>query len=146
MTTLQFLGAAGTVTGSKFLVDNGDTRFMVDCGMFQGAKKLRLLNWDPGPVRPSSVDHVILTHAHIDHVGMLPRLVREGFQGPVWCTPATRDLTKITLIDAGHLQEEDARFASKKGFSKHNPLCRSTPSRTPSAPLSACRRWSTTRT
>jgi metallo-beta-lactamase family protein len=113
MTTLQFLGAAGTVTGSKFLVDNGDTRFMVDCGMFQGAKKLRLLNWDPCPVRPSSVDHVILTHAHIDHVGMLPRLVREGFQGPVWCTPATRDLTKITLIDAGHLQEEDARFASK---------------------------------
>jgi metallo-beta-lactamase family protein len=121
MTTLQFLGAAGTVTGSKFLVDAGDTRFMVDCGMFQGAKKLRLLNWDPCPVRPSSVDHVILTHAHIDHVGMLPRLVREGFQGPVWCTPATRDLTGITLIDAGHLQEEDARFATKKGFSKHKP-------------------------
>jgi metallo-beta-lactamase family protein len=92
---------------------------MVDCGMFQGAKNLRVLNWDPCPVPPSSVDHVILTHAHIDHVGMLPRLVREGFQGAVWCTPATRDLTAITLIDAGRLQEEDARFAAKKGFSKH---------------------------
>jgi metallo-beta-lactamase family protein len=121
MTTLQFLGAARTVTGSKFLVDTGNTRFMVDCGMFQGAKKLRLLNWEPSPVHPSSVDHVILTHAHIDHIGMLPRLVREGFRGPVWCTPATRDLSEITLIDAGHLQEEDARFATKQGFSKHKP-------------------------
>ena len=121
MTTIQFLGAAGTVTGSKFLVDTGETRFMVDCGMFQGAKKLRLLNWDPFPVAPSAVDHVILTHAHIDHVGMLPRLVRQGFQGPVWCTPATRDLTSITLTDAGYLQEEDARFAQKQGFSKHQP-------------------------
>lgn len=121
MTTIQFLGAAGTVTGSKFLVDTGQTRFMVDCGMFQGAKKLRLLNWDPFPVAPSAVDHVILTHAHIDHVGMLPRFVRHGFQGPVWCTPATRDLAGLTLMDSGRLQEEDARFASKKGFSKHQP-------------------------
>src|SRR5213594_1757180 len=117
MTQLQFLGAAGTVTGSKFLVDTGRTRFLVDCGMFQGAKQLRLRNWEPSPVKPSSIQHVLLTHAHIDHVGMLPSLVRDGFQGPVWCTPATRELTELTLTDSAHLQEEDARFANKKGFS-----------------------------
>ncbi len=121
MARLQFLGAAKTVTGSKFLVDTGRTRFMVDCGMFQGAKKLRVLNWEAFPARPASVDHIILTHAHIDHVGMLPRFVRDGFQGPVWATPATREIAEITLIDSAHLQEEDARFANKKGFSKHKP-------------------------
>lgn len=121
MAYIKFLGGARTVTGSKFLVDAGRVRFMVDCGMFQGAKKLRLMNWGPCPIKPSIVDHVILTHAHIDHVGLLPRFVREGFDGPVWCTPATLELAEITLIDSAHLQEEDARFADKKGFSKHTP-------------------------
>src|SRR5262245_11817515 len=121
MPTIQFLGAAGTVTGSKYLVDTGETRFLVDCGLFQGAKKLRELNWQPSPVPPSSIDHAILTHAHVDHVGALPILVRDGFTGPVWCTPATRELTEITLLDSAHLQEEDARFANKQGFTKHKP-------------------------
>jgi metallo-beta-lactamase family protein len=118
---IQFLGAAGTVTGSKYLVDTGETRFLVDCGLFQGPKKLRELNWQPSAVPPSSIDHVILTHAHVDHVGALPILVRDGFAGPVWCTPATRELTEITLLDSAHLQEEDARFANKQGFTKHKP-------------------------
>jgi metallo-beta-lactamase family protein len=121
MSSIQFLGAAGTVTGSRFLVDAGSTRFLVDCGMFQGAKKLRLLNWEPQPVPPPSIDHVLLTHAHIDHVGMLPVLVRDGFQGSIWSTAATRELAEISLLDSAHLQEEDARFANKKGFSKHKP-------------------------
>jgi metallo-beta-lactamase family protein len=121
MTNIQFLGASGTVTGSKFLIDTGKTRFLIDCGMFQGPKKLRLLNWASSPFPPASVDHIILTHAHIDHSGMLPAIVRDGFQGAVWCTPATRELCEISLLDAAHLQEEDARFANKKGFSKHKP-------------------------
>ncbi|HYK89885.1 MAG TPA: MBL fold metallo-hydrolase [Acidobacteriota bacterium] len=121
MAFIQFLGASGTVTGSKFLVGSGNIRFLVDCGMFQGGKPLRLLNWATPPVPPPSVDHIILTHAHVDHVGMLPVWVREGFQGAVWTTPATKELSEISLIDAAHLQEEDARFANKKGFSKHKP-------------------------
>ncbi|MBP1610001.1 MAG: ysh1 [Acidobacteria bacterium] len=121
MASIQFLGATGTVTGSKYLVDSGKTRILVDCGMFQGTKKLRLLNWEPPPVPPSSVDHIVLTHAHIDHAGMLPVGVRDGFQGNIWCTPATQELCEISLMDAAHLQEEDARFANKKGFSKHKP-------------------------
>jgi metallo-beta-lactamase family protein len=118
---LQFLGASGTVTGAKFLVDTGKTRFLVDCGMFQGAKKLRLLNWEAFPLSPSSVDHVLLTHAHIDHIGMLPKFVRDGFQGPAWATPVTVELAQLTLADSAHLQEEDAAYANKKGFSKHTP-------------------------
>lgn len=121
MAYIQFLGASGTVTGSKFLVDTGKIRFLVDCGMFQGAKNLRLRNWEALPVRPSSIDHIFLTHAHVDHVGMLPVFVREGYQGPVWATQVTLELAKINLADAAHLQEEDARFANKKGFSKHKP-------------------------
>jgi metallo-beta-lactamase family protein len=121
MPHIQFLGAAGTVTGSKFLVDTGRTRFVVDCGLFQGAKNLRLLNWQPSAVDPAWVQHVLLTHAHVDHVGGLPLLVRDGFRGPVWCTPATRELAEITLLDSAHLQEEDARYANKRGFSKHKP-------------------------
>jgi len=121
MATIQFLGAAGTVTGSKFLVDDGPKRFMVDCGMFQGAKKLRLLNWSPLPVNPASVSDIFVTHAHIDHMGMIPVFVREGFTGSVWATPATVELCEINLHDAAHLQEEDANFANKKGFSKHTP-------------------------
>ena len=121
MAKLQFLGAAGTVTGSKYLVDTGKVRFLVDCGMFQGAKKLRLMNWSPLPVPASSIGQILVTHAHIDHIGMLPVFVREGFHGPVWSTPSTLELTGISLIDSAHLQEEDARFANKKGFSKHEP-------------------------
>jgi metallo-beta-lactamase family protein len=121
MTQIKFLGAAGTVSGSKYLIDTGETRFLVDYGMFQGRKKLRLLNWQPPPVSPPTVDHVLLTHAHIDHCGMLPALVREGFKGKIWTTPVTDELCKISLLDAAHLQEEDARFANKMSFTKHKP-------------------------
>jgi metallo-beta-lactamase family protein len=121
MTKIQFLGAAGTVSGSKYLVDTGETRFLVDCGMFQGPKKLRLLNWERPVVPPSSIDHVLLTHAHIDHLGMLPVLVREGFNGKIWTTSVTAELGEISLLDAAHLQEEDARFANKMRFTKHKP-------------------------
>jgi metallo-beta-lactamase family protein len=121
MANIMFLGAAGTVTGSKYLVDTGKSHFMVDCGMFQGIKQQRLLNWAKPPVKPSSISQIILTHAHIDHIGLLPVWVREGFRGNVWTTPSTRDLCEISLLDAAHLQEEDARFANKKGFSKHAP-------------------------
>jgi len=121
MANIQFLGAAETVTGSKFLVDTGKTRILVDCGMFQGAKKLRLLNWEKFPIPPTSIDHIVLTHAHLDHSGMLPVAVRDGFQDNIWCTPPTRELCEINLMDAAHIQEEDARFANKKGFSKHKP-------------------------
>ncbi len=121
MARLQFLGASQTVTGSKFLVDTGKARFLVDCGMFQGSKELRLRNWAQWPVQPSSIDAVFATHAHIDHVGMLPAFVRDGFQGPIWGTPGTLELSEINLADAAHLQEEDARFANKMGFSKHKP-------------------------
>lgn len=121
MTKIRFMGATGTVSGSKFLVDTGDTRFVVDYGMFQGAKQLRLLNWQPSPVPPSSVDHVLVTHAHIDHMGMLPAFVRDGFQGGIWSTLVTAQLCEISLMDCAHLQEEDARFANKMGFSKHKP-------------------------
>ena len=121
MAKIVFLGGTGTVSGSKYLVDTGETRFLVDYGMFQGAKNLRLLNWQPPRVPPSTVDHVLLTHAHIDHSGMLPVLVREGFQGKIWSTAVTAELCEISLLDAAHLQEEDARFANKMGFSKHKP-------------------------
>lgn len=120
-TTLQFLGGAGTVTGSKYLVTSGRTRVLVDCGLFQGFKHLRLRNWAPLPVAPSSIDAVVLTHAHIDHSGYLPRLVADGFQGPVYSTDATRDLCGILLPDSAHLQEKDAEFANRQGFSKHHP-------------------------
>src|SRR5262245_60324359 len=118
---LQFLGAARTVTGSRFLVEAGDTRILVDCGLFQGLKELRERNWQPLPVEPASIDHVVLTHAHIDHIGYLPRLVADGFAGQVWTTPATRDLAEFMLKDSAHLQEEEAEYANQKGFSKHKP-------------------------
>lgn len=118
---ITFAGAAGTVTGSRFLVDNGQSRVLVDCGLYQGLKKLRLRNWDPPPFEPDSIDAVLLTHAHIDHSGYLPRLIKEGFEGPVFCHHATRDLCEILLPDSGHLQEEQARYANRKGFSKHSP-------------------------
>ncbi len=118
---LGFYGGAGTVTGSRFLIDNDNHRLLVDCGLFQGLKELRLLNWDPMPFDPRSVEAVVLTHAHIDHSGYLPRLVKSGFHGHIYCTPATRDLAEILLHDAAHLQEEDAEYANRKGYSKHHP-------------------------
>jgi metallo-beta-lactamase family protein len=118
---LTFLGATGTVTGSKYLVAAGDRRILVDCGLFQGLKQLRLRNWEPLPVDPGSVDAVVLTHAHIDHSGYLPLFVRNGFRGKVYCSSATRDLCGILLPDAGRLQEEEADYANRRGFSKHSP-------------------------
>src|SRR5712692_10428473 len=121
MTTLQFLGATGTVTGSKYLLEVGGSRAMIDCGLFQGFKELRLRNWESLPVNPASITWVLLTHAHIDHSGYLPRLVRDGFTGPVYATMATADLLKVLLPDSARLQEEDAEYANRKGFSKHSP-------------------------
>lgn len=118
---LTFLGANATVTGSKYLVEAGSKRILVDCGLFQGYKPLRLRNWTPFPVDPKSIDAVVLTHAHLDHTGYLPRLARDGFSGPVWCTDATRALAGILLPDSGRLQEEDAEYANRKGYSKHSP-------------------------
>jgi metallo-beta-lactamase family protein len=121
MSHLQFLGATGTVTGSKFLLEANGSRVMVDCGLFQGLKQLRLRNWNPLPVGPSSINWVILTHAHIDHSGYLPRLARDGFTGPVYVTNPTRGLLEVMLPDSGKLQEEDAEYANRKGYSKHHP-------------------------
>jgi len=118
---LTFLGAAGTVTGSKYLVEADGRRILVDCGLFQGLKQLRMRNWNPFPVPPSSIDAVILTHAHIDHTGYLPLLVREGFRGPVYSTAPTLDLCSVLLPDSGHLQEEEAETANRYGYSKHKP-------------------------
>lgn len=118
---ITFWGAAGTVTGSRFLVDTAGRRLLVDCGMFQGIKPIRQRNWEPFPVDPASIDAVALTHAHIDHTGYLPALVRDGFRGEIWCTPATAELGRILLPDAAHLQEEDARHANQRGSSRHRP-------------------------
>lgn len=118
---LGFHGAARTVTGSRYLLDGGGSRTLIDVGLFQGFKKLRELNWRDPPFPPRSVDRVLLTHAHIDHIGALPRLVRHGYDGPVHCTRATRELARILLLDSAKLHEEDARYANKKGFSKHDP-------------------------
>ncbi|MGO8791796.1 MAG: MBL fold metallo-hydrolase RNA specificity domain-containing protein [Terriglobia bacterium] len=121
MATLTFLGATGTVTGSKYLLEAGGERLLVDCGLFQGDKELRLRNWNPLPVPPASIQWLVLTHAHLDHIGYVPRLVKDGFRGQILTSSATVDLAKIVLPDSGHLQEEDADFANKKGFSKHSP-------------------------
>ena len=121
MTRIHFLGAAGTVTGSKFLVETGDARVLVDCGLFQGVKALRERNWRTPPLQPGSLDAVLLTHAHIDHSGYLPRLCRQRFRGRVHCTSGTRDLLQILLPDAGYLQEEAARHANRGGYSRHHP-------------------------
>lgn len=118
---ITFLGAAGTVTGSKYLLEHGGKRVLVDCGLFQGLKQLRLRNWDVFPLQPETIDAVVLTHAHIDHSGYLPALARQGFSGSVFCTEATRDLCALLLPDSGHLQEEDALYANRRGFSKHSP-------------------------
>jgi metallo-beta-lactamase family protein len=121
VSSLQFLGAAGTVTGSRYLIQHDGRRILVDCGLFQGLKELRLRNWAPIPVDPKSVDAVVLTHAHIDHTGSLPRLVKEGCRGPVFSTPATRELAALLLPDSAHLQEEEARYANEVKCTKHSP-------------------------
>ncbi|MEY3899528.1 MAG: hypothetical protein RI962_683 [Pseudomonadota bacterium] len=118
---LTFLGAAGTVTGSKYLVEAGGSRILVDCGLFQGYKNLRLLNWQPLPINPKDIDAVVLTHAHLDHSGALPLLVLEGYRGPVYATRATTELCGLLLPDSGHLQEADANFANRHKSSKHDP-------------------------
>jgi metallo-beta-lactamase family protein len=118
---LTFLGASETVTGSKYLLEEPGLRILVDCGLFQGVKNLRLRNWAPLPVPADSIDAVILTHAHIDHSGYLPLLTRSGFHGPVYCTPGTAALCEIMLPDSAKLQEEEADFANRHGFSKHRP-------------------------
>ncbi len=119
---LTFIGGAGTVTGSKTLVEISRHRILVDCGLFQGDSDTRARNWERFPVDPAVIEAVLLTHAHLDHCGYLPALVRDGFVGPVYCTSATRDLASIVLRDSAHLQEEDAEWARQKGFSRHtNP-------------------------
>ena len=118
---IQFLGAAGTVTGSRFLLTHGNTRVMIDCGMFQGLKELRLRNWDPFPIDPELIDAIIVTHAHLDHSGFLPRLVKLGFAGSINLTHYTGKLAEVILRDSARIQTEDAEYAKKKSFSKHNP-------------------------
>ncbi len=118
---LQFLGATGTVTGSKYLLEQGDCKTLVECGLFQGLKELRLRNGAPLPVAPDAVDAVVLTHAHIDHSGYMPLLVKNGFKGRVYCSEATFDLCSILLPDSGYLHEADADRANRYSYSQHKP-------------------------
>jgi len=118
---LTFIGATETVTGSKYLLQYENKKILIDCGLFQGSKELRLRNWDGLPFNPATIDAVVLTHAHIDHSGYIPKLVKAGFRGPIYCTEATFDLCKILLPDSGHLQEEDAESANREGWSRHHP-------------------------
>lgn len=118
--TLKFLGAAGTVTGSRYLLSINNQKILIDCGLFQGLKELRLRNWDPAPIDAAELETILITHAHIDHTGYLPRLVRQGFRGKIICTHATADLMHIMLKDAAKLQEEEAAFAFKQGYSRHS--------------------------
>ncbi len=120
---VKFMGAAKSVTGSRYLISVGTFTFLFDCGLFQGLKELRLRNWDKFPIDPSKIDAVVISHAHIDHTGYLPKLVKDGFNGPIYCTPPTADLMEILLLDSAKLQQEETAYARKKGFSKHsNPL------------------------
>jgi metallo-beta-lactamase family protein len=121
MATLRFLGATRTVTGSKYLIQDGATRLLVDCGLFQGLKELRLRNWSEHPVNPADVEAVVLTHAHLDHSGYLPRLVAQGFRGRIFCTPGTAELCRLVLPDAARIEEEDARQANRHRYSRHDP-------------------------
>lgn len=118
---LTFLGATNTVTGSKFLVTIGTKKILIDCGLFQGLKELRLRNWSKFPIDPKTIDAIVLTHAHIDHTGYLPLLVKNGFSGKIYCSQATKELCNILLPDSGYLQEEEAKFLNKHGYSKHKP-------------------------
>ncbi len=121
MPKITFLGAAGTVTGSKYLIEAGGKRLLVDCGLFQGSKELQQRNWNNLQVDPASIDWVLLTHAHIDHTGYIPRLVQNGFRGPIFSNAATNELCQLLLLDSAHLQEEDAQYAAKKNYSSHHP-------------------------
>lgn len=121
MAKLQFLGAARTVTGSKYVVEVRGRSYMVDCGLFQGLKELRLRNWETLPIAPQDIEAVVLTHAHVDHTGYLPRLVKNGFRGSVYATTGTAEISRIVLPDSGKLQEEDAKLANRQGYSKHKP-------------------------
>lgn len=121
MVALTSLGGAGTVTGSKHLLDHDGGRLLIDCGLFQGQKELRERNWQPLPIAASTIDAVVLTHAHLDHCGYLPRMIMEGFDGPIYATPATIDVAKLILRDSAFLQEKDAEFANRHGFSRHHP-------------------------
>lgn len=118
---IQFYGAVGTVTGSKYLLTIGSKKILIDCGLYQGRKELRLRNWEAFPFQANQVNSVLLTHAHIDHSGCLPLLIKKGFNGLIYTSAATRDLCSVLLPDCGHLQEEDAKYANKHGFSKHHP-------------------------
>lgn len=118
---ITFLGGAQTVTGSKYLVKHGQTQILVDCGLFQGLKSLRLLNWENFSFDPQNIQAVVLTHAHLDHCGALPLLIKQGFKGPIYCTEPTLELTKIILLDSAKIQEEEAEYANQRHFSKHHP-------------------------
>ena len=118
---ITFLGGTGTVTGSKYLVQHDGKKLLVDCGLFQGYKQLRLRNWNPMPIEAADVDAVLLTHAHLDHSGYVPLLYRQGYRGHIHATPATCDLCAILLPDSGHIQEEDAAFLNRHGYTKHAP-------------------------
>ena len=121
MTKLTFMGAARTVTGSKYLLETGGRKIQIDCGLFQGLKELRLRNWEPLPIDPSDLSAAVLTHAHLDHTGYLPRLVADGYHGRVCCTPGTADLCRLVLPDSARLQEEEAREANRLHYSRHDP-------------------------
>ncbi|HLP64025.1 MBL fold metallo-hydrolase [Flavobacterium sp.] len=116
---VTFLGGAGTVTGSKTLVESNGIRILIDCGQFQGVKPLRELNWEPLPILPSTIDYVLLTHGHLDHCGWLPRLVNQGFEGKIYCTSPTKEITKLILRDSAKIQEEEANQANEGKYSKH---------------------------
>lgn len=116
---VKFIGGAGTVTGSKTLIESNGIRILIDCGLFQGIKPLRELNWEPLPILPSTIDFVLLTHGHLDHCGWLPRLVNQGFEGKIYCTSPTKDITKLILLDSAKIQEEEAKNANEGKYSKH---------------------------
>ena len=118
---VKFIGGAGTVTGSKTLIETNGIRILIDCGQFQGIKPLRELNWEPLPILPKTIDFVLLTHGHLDHCGWLPRLVNQGFEGKIYCTSPTKDIAKLILLDSAKIQEEEAERANKEQYSKHNP-------------------------
>ncbi len=120
MPKLTFLGAAGTVTGSKYLVEAGGKKLLLDCGIFQGSPELQDRNYDPLAVDPKTIDYCVLTHAHLDHTGWLPRFVKSGFRGPIFANPATIELTSLLLKDSAHLQEEDTLHARKHGYARHS--------------------------
>lgn len=122
--SLTFLGAAGTVTGARFFVEADGVALLLECGMFQGLRELRARNWAPPPVHPTKLAAVLLSHAHIDHSGCLPRLVRDGFAGPIFCSPGTADLLRIMLPDAARLQEEEAEYRNRRGITQHRPALR----------------------